>query len=168
MRAVGFFLFASAYWALLSLVARDQIAAGPALYGILLGAIGAGAVLGALGLPWLKNKLGPDRVVAAGSVGTAVSLTLFGLAHEPVVGLAASAIAGISWIIVLASLNVSAQASLPDWVRGRGLAMFVTVFFGAMTVGSVIWGQVGGLFGLPVAHFCAAAAALAAIPLTWH
>jgi len=168
MRAVGFFLFASAYWALLPLVARDQIAAGPTLYGILLGAIGAGAVLGALGLPWLKNKLGPDRVVAAGSVGTAVSLTLFGLAHEPVVGLAASAIAGISWIIVLASLNVSAQASLPDWVRGRGLAMFVTVFFGAMTVGSMIWGQVGGLFGLPVAHFCAAAGALAAIPLTWH
>ena len=166
MRAVGFFLFASAYWALLPLVARDQIAAGPALYGMLLGAIGAGAVLGAL--PWLRNKLRPDRVVAAGSVGTAVSLTLFGLAHEPVVGLAASAIAGISWIIVLASLNVSAQASLPDWVRGRGLAMFVTVFFGAMTVGSMIWGQVGGVFGLPVAHFCAAAAALAAIPLTWH
>src|SRR6266404_6377508 len=78
VRAIGFFLFASAYWALLPLVARDQIAAGPTLYGMLLGAIGAGAVLGALGLPWLKNKLEPDQVVAAGSVGTAVSLTLFG------------------------------------------------------------------------------------------
>jgi predicted MFS family arabinose efflux permease len=168
MRAVGFFLFASAYWALLPLVARDQIAAGPTLYGTLLGAIGAGAVVGALGLPWLKNTLGLDRVVATGSAGTAVSLTLFGLAHEPVAGLAASVIAGISWIIVLSSLNVSAQASLPDWVRGRGLAVFVTVFFGAMTIGSMIWGQVGALFGLPVAHFCAAATALAAIPLTWR
>jgi MFS family permease len=44
MRAIGFFLFASAYWALLPLVAREQIAGGPSLYGVLLGAIGVGAV----------------------------------------------------------------------------------------------------------------------------
>ena len=65
IRAVGFFLVGSAYWALLPLVARQQIAGGPELYGILLGAIGMGAVLGAFGLSWLKNTLGPDRVVAA-------------------------------------------------------------------------------------------------------
>jgi MFS family permease len=47
MRAIGFFLFASAYWALLPLVARDQIAGGPNLYGALLGTIGVGAVGGA-------------------------------------------------------------------------------------------------------------------------
>ena len=168
VRAIGFFLFASAYWALLPLVARDQIAAGPTLYGMLLGAIGVGAICGAFVLPWLKDKLGTDRLVAAGAVGTAVSLTLFGLAREPVVGLAASAIAGISWIVVLPSLNVSAQASLPDRVRGRGLAMFVAVFSGAMTIGSITWGQVAGFFGLPIAHFCAAAAALIAVPLTWR
>ena len=49
-------------------------------------------------------------------------------------------VAGVSWIAVLASLNVSVQMSLPDWVRGRGLAMFVSVFFGAMTTGSALWG----------------------------
>jgi quinol monooxygenase YgiN len=76
--------------------------------------------------------------------------------------------AGVSWIAVLASLNVSAQVALPDWVRGRGLSMFVTVFFGAMTVGSAVWGQVAGMLGLPGAHFIAAAGALAAIPLTWR
>ena len=54
VRAAGFFLFASAYWALLPLVARSQIAGGPELYGILLGVIGAGAVSGAFLLPWLK------------------------------------------------------------------------------------------------------------------
>ena len=62
MRAVGFFLVGSAYWALLPLVARQQIAGGPELYGILLGAIGTGAVVGAFGLSWLKNALGPDRL----------------------------------------------------------------------------------------------------------
>src|SRR3984957_433615 len=54
VRATAFFVFASAYWALLPLVARTQIAGGPALYGILLGAIGAGAVGGAFALPRLK------------------------------------------------------------------------------------------------------------------
>lgn len=168
IRAVGFFLFASAYWALLPLVARSQVAGGPELYGVLLGAIGAGAVGGAFILPWLKTKLGPDRLVAAGTIGTAITLVLFGLAREPVTALFASIIAGISWIAVLASLNVSAQVALPNWVRGRGLAMFVTVFYGAMTVGSAIWGQVAGMVGLPDTHFVAAVGALIAIPLTWH
>jgi predicted MFS family arabinose efflux permease len=168
VRAVSFFLFASAYWALLPLVARSRIAGGPGLYGFMLGAIGAGAVGGAFILPWLRAKLGPDRVVAAGTVGTALALVLFGLAREPVAGLTASAIAGVSWIAVLASFNVSAQVALPDWVRGRGLAMFVTVFFGAIAVGSALWGQVAALIGLPEAHIAAAAGLLAMIPLTWR
>src|SRR4029077_8091441 len=74
IRGAAFFLFASAYWALLPLVARRQLAGGPELYGFLLGAIGAGAVAGAFILPWLKTKLGPDRTVATGTVGTAMAL----------------------------------------------------------------------------------------------
>jgi hypothetical protein len=46
--------------------------------------------------------------------------------------------------------------------------MFVTTFFGAMTVGSAVWGEVAGMLGLPAAHFLAAAGALVAIPLTWR
>ncbi len=168
MRAVGFFLFASAYWALLPLVARSQIAGGPQLYGILLGAIGAGAVGAAFALPWLQSKLGPDRLVAVGTCGTALTLALFGFARDANTALAASFIAGVSWIAVLSSLNVSAQVALPDWVRGRGLAMFVTVFFGAMTLGSAVWGKVAGIVGLPGAHFIASAGALIAISLTWR
>src|ERR1700687_2676720 len=103
VRAAGFFLFASAYWALLPLVAPSQIAGGPELYGILLGAIGASAVGGAFALPWVKAKLGPDRLVAAETIGTVVTLVLFGLAREPVMALTASIIAGVSWIAVLAS-----------------------------------------------------------------
>jgi MFS family permease len=167
-RAVAFFLFASAYWALLPLVARNQISGGPELYGILLGAIGAGAVGGAFALPWFNRRLGPDRLVAIGTFGTAVTLVLFGFAREPAIALVASIIAGISWIAVLASLNVSAQVALPDWVRGRGLAMFVTVFFGTITGGSAMWGQVASTLSLPDAHFIAAAGALVAIPLTWR
>jgi len=168
VRAVGFFLFASAYWALLPLVARSQIAGGPELYGVLLGAIGLGAIAGAFCLPWLKVKLGPNHLTAAGTIGTAVTLVLLGVASNPATALLASIIAGFSWIAVLSALNVSAQVALPEWVRGRGLSLFVTVMFGAMTVGSVIWGKVAGMVGLPAAHFLAAAGALVAMLATWR
>ena len=168
IRATGFFLFASAYWALLPLVARTQIAGGAEIYGLLLGAIGVGAVGGAFGLPPLKAKLGPDILVAAGTVGTAVTVVLFGVAHNVATALVASVIAGISWIATLSSLNVSAQFALPEWVRGRGLAIYVTMLFGAMTLGSIVWGEVASMAGLPIAHYLAAAGALLAIPLTWR
>ena len=165
IRAVGFFPFASAYWALLPLVARNQVAGGPELYGFLLGAISVGAVGGAFGLPRLKSIMGADKLVVAGTMGTAVALVLFGSARQPAAALCASVIAGISWIAVLATINVSAQLALPGWVRGRGLAVYAAVMFGGMTIGSGLWGQVATLIGLPGAHFAAAAAALAAIPL---
>jgi MFS family permease len=165
IRAVAFFLFASAYWALLPLVARNQLVGGPQLYGLLVGSIGAGAVGGASFLPAIKSKVGSDRIVAFGTVGTALALVLFGLARGPAVAIIASVIAGLSWIAVVAALNVSAQVVLPDWVRGRGLAIFVSAFFGAMTLGSAIWGEIASLAGLPTTQFIAAAGAILAIPL---
>src|SRR3979490_1781867 len=63
---------------------------------------------------------------------------------------------------------MSALLALPDWVRGPGVAMYVTVFFGTMTFGSVIWGDMAGLTGLPFTHFIAGAGGLLAIPLTQH
>jgi quinol monooxygenase YgiN len=95
-------------------------------------------------------------------------MVLFAFARNPATALAGSVVAGASWIAVLASLNVSAQVALPDWVRGRGLAIFVTGFFGCLTLGSAIWGKVAGMIGLPAAHLIAAVGALAAVPLTWR
>jgi len=167
-RAATFFFSASAYWALLPLVARSQIVGGPALYGTLLGAIGGGAVLGAFLLPKLKAHFDADRLVALGTAGTAFTLLALGFAHAAALGLFACGLAGMSWIVVLSSLNFSAQLALPDWVRGRGLAMFVTVFFGSMTLGSTVWGQLASVLSLPAAHFIAAACALIGIPLSWR
>ena len=167
-RAIGFFLFASAYWALLPLVVRDRIAGGPKLYGVLLGVIGASAIGGAFALPWLKRRLGPDYLVAAGAVCTGVALLLFGMARQPAVAIVASVLAGVSWIAVLSSLNVSAQFALPQWVRGRGLAVYMTVFFGTSTLASIIWGEIAGMAGVPAALYVAATGALLAIPVTWR
>ena len=165
-RSIGFFLFASAYWALLPVLASSQLHGGATLYGVLLGAIGAGAVGGALVLPRVKARSGPDGVVVRGEIGTALALILFGIAREPWIAVLACLIAGLSWIGVLASLNVSAQVALPEWVRGRGLAVYVTVFFGSMTVGSALWGFVADRIGLPLAHYAAAGGALLAMVAT--
>ena len=166
VRAVAFFLFASAYWALLPLLARAQIAGGAEVYGVLLGAIGAGAVGAAFALPRLNARLGADRLARAATIGTAIALVLFAIARNAPTALIASVVAGACWIAAISTFNVSAQLALPDWVRGRGLAIYVTVFFGALTVGSVVWGEIAAHLGLPLAHLLAAAGALAGIPLT--
>jgi predicted MFS family arabinose efflux permease/quinol monooxygenase YgiN len=166
LRAIGFFLFASAYWALLPLVARTQLHGGPTLYGVLLGAIGAGAVSGAFVLPRIKARSGADGGVLYGEVGTALALLLFGLAREPALAFLACLIAGVSWIVVLASLNVSAQVALPEWVRGRGLAVYVTVFFGTMSAGSALWGLLADRLSLPLTHYLAAAGAIVGLLAT--
>jgi MFS family permease len=168
VRTVAFFLFASSYWALLPLVARVRVTGGPAIYGYLLGAIGLGAVGAAFVMPYWKKRCGADWLVAIASVGTAIAIVLFGIAREPIVALIASLVAGASWIAGVAILNVSAQLALPDWVRGRGLAMYMTVMFGALTLGSALWGQLATLTSLQVSLFISAGAMLVAIPLTWR
>jgi Na+/melibiose symporter-like transporter len=168
VRTLAFFLFASSYWALLPLVASLRVSGGAAIYGLLLGAIGLGAVGAAFVMPFWKKRLGADGLIVVASVGTALALVLFGVAREPIVALIASVAAGASWIAGVATLNVSAQLSLPDWVRGRGLAMYMTVMFGAMTVGSALWGQIATLTDVEVTLFIAAGTMLAAIPLTWR
>ncbi len=168
LRASVFFVFASAFWAMLPLIAREVLSGGPTLYGVLLASVGAGAVAGALVLPRIKTRLGPDRTVAAGTLGTAITLVLMATSEVQAIATAAAALAGLSWIAVLSSLNVSAQMALPDWVRARGLSIFLTVFFGTLSAGSLLWGQVAALWGLPTALLLAALGAVLCIPLTWR
>lgn len=168
IRTAAFFVSASAYWALLPLATLRQASGGATLYGGLLGMIGAGAVAGALLLPSLKEHLGADRLMAACSAGTALAMALFGIAHNAGTFVLASALAGICWIGAVSSLNLSAQVALPEWVRGRGLAVFVTVMFGALSLGGFLWGKFAALGGTSAALLAAAAAAALTIPLTWR
>ncbi|MAZ21062.1 MFS transporter [Roseovarius sp.] len=166
IRALAFFLFASAYWSLLPLIAREAEGGGSELYGALMALIGTGAVIGALLLPRLQNRFSSDYTVQIGTGGTAAALLIMALSSSPAALMSAAFLGGLSWIAVLTSFNVSAQTALPDWVRARGLAVFLMVFFGAMAAGSVIWGQVATLASIPVALVIAAAGLLAGIPLT--
>ena len=164
LRAASYFLFASAYWALLPLVARNAPGGGAALYGYLLASVGAGAVGGALLLPRLKRLADTDRLAMLGVVVTAFAMLLLALAPAAWASPVAAFTSGIGWIVVLTSLNISAQTALPNWIRARGLAIFLMTFFGAMAVGSTLWGQVATGLSVPTALIIAAAGAVLALP----
>jgi predicted MFS family arabinose efflux permease len=166
IRAAGFFLFASAYWALLPLVARLQIRGGAIVYGMLLGGIGIGAVCAAPLLRRLKERLGVEGLSVAGAVGSAAATAVFGVAHSLPLAFAASLVAGSSWIASVSSLNISAQIALPEWVRGRGLAVYISVMAGSLSLGSAIWGAVASRVGVaPALEVAAAGGALSIVLL---
>ncbi len=168
VRAVAFFLFGSAYWALLPLVARGQMHNGAATYGALLGMIGLGSIAGSLALNWLKERLGPDRLATVATIGTIGALVMYAAAQALSLALAASLVAGAAWTIMMTTLFVSAQVALPDWVRGRGMAILLTAYFGAMTLGSATWGKVASVWGLPATLYAAAAGAFVGMVVTWR
>ena len=165
-RAFAFFICASAYWALLPLVAKEILQGDPSLYGILLAALGVGAVAGALLLPVMKQHMSADKILMLATAGAALCSLMFAYGEHTGMGIAAGLIGGVSWLSAVTSLNFSTQVALPDWVRARGLAIFQMVLFGAMTVGSLGWGQVAGVIGLPLALAASGLLALFLIPVT--
>ncbi|MEM6758798.1 MAG: MFS transporter [Pseudomonadota bacterium] len=166
IRAAGFFLFASAYWSLLPLIARGADGGGSELYGVLMALIGGGAVVGALLLPTVQGRLSLDQTVKLGTVGTAAALGVMALSGTAASLMIAAFLGGVSWIAVLTSFNVSAQTALPNWVRARGLAVFLTVFFGSMALGALAWGQLAAAADLHTALVVAAIGMIAAMWLT--
>ncbi len=148
LRAVVFFAFASAVWALLPLVARNLLGGTAGYYGFLLGAIGLGAIGGAVALPLLRKRLDADGLLLFSVAVTAGVMAV--LAFRPPQELAPVALLflGMAWIVALTTLNGVAQSILPNWVRGRALAIYLTVFNGAMAGGSLGWGVVAEAAGI--------------------
>jgi predicted MFS family arabinose efflux permease len=165
VRTVAFFTFASAGWALLPLVARRELGLGPGGYGIMLACIGLGAICGAIVLPRLRKHFNPDRLMVLNSVIFAISMLALAFIRHFWLLNAFEFLTGFAWIAVLSTLNVGAQRSAAKWVKARALAVYLTVFFGSMTLGSAIWGQLASHFGIP-ASLCVATAGMLLASLT--
>jgi len=149
VRAFIFFALASSVWALLPLVARQLLGGGAGFYGVLLGAVGLGAIGGAIVLPRLRARLSPDGLLLAAAFATAAVMAFLSFAPPQWAAVASLLILGAAWIAALTTLNGVAQSILPNWVRGRSLAVYLTVFNGAMTAGSLGWGAVAQWIGVP-------------------
>ena len=167
LRAMSFFIYASALWALLPIVARRELGGGPGFYGVLLSCVGAGAVGGAILLPKVRTKIGTEGAMRAGMAITTLALVALALVKSQLVAGIAMTTAGAAWITVLTTANVSAQTALPDWVRGRGLAIYLTAFYGSMAAGSLIWGHVADWAGVPAALLLSAAVGAVSLALAF-
>lgn len=167
VRTALFLTFASSLWALLPVVAQRQLDLGSGGYGLLLGCVGAGAVLGATLLPTLRARRSLDGVISLATA--AFASACLGLATFNVVApaLAVLVLAGVAWVTTLGALMGSAQTILPSWVGARGMALFMLVFHGGLAGGAVVWGAVADNTGTDVAFLAAAgglAAGLVAVP----
>lgn len=161
VRAFVFFALASSVWALLPLVARSLLGGGAGFYGILLGAVGLGAIAGAIIMPKLREHLSADGLLLVAALVTAAVMAFLSFAPPQWAAVAALLALGAAWITALTTLNGVAQAILPNWVRGRSLAVYLTVFNGAMTAGSLGWGAVATLIGVPFTLLTGAAGLVA-------
>ncbi len=167
VRTALFVFGASALFGLLPLVARYELGLGSAGFGLLLAMLGLGAIVGAALLPRLRARFPIDLLVAFGTIAAAAAILCLALVHLLAVAFPAMLLAGIAWITLLASLNVSAQTSSPRWVRARVLGSYLVVFQGGLALGSLTWGLVAETTSVSIALIAAAsflAAGLFAAP----
>lgn len=151
VRAAGFFLFGSALWAMLPLIARRGLGLDAAGYGALLGCMGAGAVVGAILLKRLRKTIPANTISVGATLLFALSTMALALATNAWIAGSVMFAAGLAWIGMLTSLNVAAQMASPGWVKGRALAVYLLAFQGAMTGGSILWGSLAASTSVPAA-----------------
>ena len=165
LRGGVFAVSASALWALLPVVALDRLDLSDSSFGLLMGCVGAGAILGATMLQRLRRRLAFDRMVGLASVGLAGGL--IALAYIPWAELVAVTLllTGACWLMVLSSLNTSAQRVAPGWVRARTLAAFQLVMQGGLALGSLTWGIVTTATNVETALTIAAAGLIVGVAL---
>jgi MFS family permease len=150
VRGSVFVLCASSLWALLPVVARE-LGRGPAGYGLLLAALGIGAVSGAMVLPRLSRGGSTDLIVAVSNLVFVGAIVALGLVKSFWLLFAALLGAGGAWLSLLSSLNVAIQMLVPSWVRGRALSVYMLFIFGGLSGGSALWGAVAERFGVSLA-----------------
>ena len=148
VRTAAFIGFASALWALLPSIAHTQLGLGSGGYGLLLGCVGAGAVSGAFVLPLARGKLSPDALLALAALAVAIPTALLALVHVVAVAAVVLVVAGLGWILALATLNSTYQSLLPGWVKARALAYYLIVFQGGMAIGSAVLGLLAVSLGV--------------------
>jgi predicted MFS family arabinose efflux permease len=143
--------------ALMPLVARDLLHGGAQTYGIMLGAFGMGAVIGALNIAEVRKRMSGEAAVRACALSMAGAIAAVALSREPVLTAAALVLAGAVWMLAVALFNIGVQLSAPRWVAGRSLAAFQASIAGGIAIGSWGWGRLTDAAGVETALLVSAA-----------
>lgn len=143
---VGLFAFNSAVVQAVLPVHTDRLGGGAAVFGLLYGAMGAGALLGAVIRPrisdWVDGSWVPYTITLFGVAGI-----LLGIAPNAWVAGLAMFLAGLFWLLTLATLNATAQLMSPAWIRGRAMSIYSLAFAGVLPLGSIASGLVADRIG---------------------
>ena len=137
--------------ALMPLVARDLLHGGAQTYGIMLGAFGMGAVIGALNISEVRRRMSGEAAVRTCALSMAGAIAAVALSNQPVLTAAALVVAGAVWMLAIALFNIGVQLSAPRWVAGRSLAAFQASIAGGIAIGSWGWGQLTDIAGVETA-----------------
>lgn len=137
--------------ALMPLVARDLLHGGAQTYGIMLGAFGMGAVIGALNIGEIRKRMSGEAAVRACALSMGGAIAAVALSREPVLTATALVVAGAVWMMAIALFNIGVQLSAPRWVAGRSLAAFQASISGGIAVGSWGWGRLTDVAGVEIA-----------------
>lgn len=134
--------------ALMPIVARDLLGGGATTYGVLLAGFGIGAMLAALSSAALRSRYSSDALLRTLCVLGCIALAGIAQSRWFALTLLAHVMAGSVWTLGLATFNISVQLSSPRWVTGRTLAIYQTIAFGGMALGSWGWGELATVIGL--------------------
>ncbi len=157
LRFATFIWPACAVWALLPLIASEQLGLDADGYGLLFASLGLGAVIGALCLGWVRQHLSSTAVLGLAGVSFALAFGSLAVAPNGWVAIPLLVVCGFGWTATVATIISELQLFLPGWVRARAIAIYLMVFLGSQAVAAPIWGQVTQHLGLRVAIVAAAA-----------
>jgi predicted MFS family arabinose efflux permease len=138
----------SALWALLPLIAREQLGLAADGYGILLGCLGAGAVVAALRLPGLYRRHPLQRLAFAGGIAFAAVTLLSGVVTSLTVLGMLYVFGGMAWMAVNTTLMTVIQTSTALWVKARVGSIYLMLIMGGMAMGGVLWGLIAAHLGV--------------------
>jgi len=138
-------------------------------YGALFAAIGVGALIGSLGLAFMTSQR-PMKSLILGGAAAFLALTFaLGFARSPMVAFALVIGIGLASMLMINTINVTIQNAVPDALRGRVMALYVTVFAGTAPIGGLLAGALAQAFGAPIAFSVGAAlGALVLALVAWN
>jgi MFS family permease len=145
VRSAAFSIPASALLALLPLYSHCFGSLG---FGMLFGLFGLGALGGAALMPFLRRMISVDALVATSTALFAVATYAAGRWPNFLALSFTLLMAGIAWIQILASLNVSAQTMSPHTMRARAISMYLLVLQGGFAAGAALWGAIAERVGI--------------------
>ena len=125
---------------LMPVIADQVFQGGPGTLGLLLGAAGAGSLVGALALAYRANANGLDRVIGVAGIAAGIALAGFSASHILWLSMATLMLVGFCLTTLVASSNMLIQLLVPDELRGRVISLFSVTFLGASPIGNLIAG----------------------------